>query len=142
MGENGAGKSTLVKILAGVHLPDAGVLRVDGRETVLAGPAAARAAGVAVIYQEPVQFPDLTVAENIFVGRQPLRSLRRIDRRIGCGIDHDLRTLGGDARRHLLRILEIGFGAAQRQHLPEWRQRRLQRTADLSVLAQNQQFHA
>jgi rhamnose transport system ATP-binding protein len=70
-----------VKILAGVHLPDAGVLRVDGRETVLAGPAAARAAGVAVIYQEPVQFPDLTVAENIFVGRQPLRSLRRIDRR-------------------------------------------------------------
>jgi rhamnose transport system ATP-binding protein len=79
VGENGAGKSTLVKILAGVHLPDAGVLRIDGRETVLAGPAAARAAGVAVIYQEPVQFPDLTVAENIFVGRQPLRSGRRID---------------------------------------------------------------
>src|ERR1700759_2833001 len=80
VGENGAGKSTLVKILAGVHLPDEGVLRAGGRETVLAGPAAASAAGVGVIYQEPVQFPDLTVAENIFVGRQPLRSLRRIDR--------------------------------------------------------------
>jgi rhamnose transport system ATP-binding protein len=79
VGENGAGKSTLVKILAGVHLPDSGTLRVDGRDTVLSGPAAARDAGIAIIYQEPVQFPDLTVAENIFIGRQPLRSGRRID---------------------------------------------------------------
>jgi rhamnose transport system ATP-binding protein len=80
VGENGAGKSTLVKILAGVHLPDRGTLTVDGVETVLHGPAAARDAGIAVIYQEPIQFPDLTVAENIFVGRQPLSSGRRIDR--------------------------------------------------------------
>src|SRR5438132_1761325 len=78
--ENGAGKSTLVKILAGVHLPDRGTLTVNGAETVLHGPAAARNAGIAVIYQEPIQFPDLTVAENIFVGRQPLSSGRRIDR--------------------------------------------------------------
>jgi rhamnose transport system ATP-binding protein len=80
VGENGAGKSTLVKILAGVHLPDRGSLRIEGRETVLVGPSAAAAAGLAIIYQEPIQFPDLTVAENIFVGRQPLRSARRIDR--------------------------------------------------------------
>ena len=80
VGENGAGKSTLVKILAGVHLPDRGRLVVDGRETVLSGPSAARASGIAIIYQEPVQFPDLSVAENIFVGRQPLRSGRRVDR--------------------------------------------------------------
>jgi len=80
VGENGAGKSTLVKILAGVHLPDSGTLTVNGAETVLNGPAAARDAGIAVIYQEPIQFPDLTVAENIFVGRQPLLSGRRIDR--------------------------------------------------------------
>ncbi len=80
VGENGAGKSTLVKILAGVHLPDRGTLTVNGAETVLHGPAAARNAGIAVIYQEPIQFPDLTVAENIFVGRQPLSSGRRIDR--------------------------------------------------------------
>jgi len=81
VGENGAGKSTLVKILAGVYQPDAGSLEVDGREVSLHGPAAARAAGIAVIYQEPSLFPDLTVAENMFIGRQPLSSGRRIDRR-------------------------------------------------------------
>ncbi len=81
VGENGAGKSTLVKILAGVHSPEAGRLLIDGRDTVLSGPAAARDAGVAVIYQEPTLFPDLTVAENIFIGRQPLTSGRRIDGR-------------------------------------------------------------
>jgi rhamnose transport system ATP-binding protein len=80
VGENGAGKSTLVKILAGVHVPDRGAVYVSGREVVLNGPADAREAGVAVIYQEPILFPDLTVEENIFVGRQPLRG-RRIDRR-------------------------------------------------------------
>jgi rhamnose transport system ATP-binding protein len=87
LGENGAGKSTLVKILAGVHQPDAGTLTVSGQEVTLHGPAAARAAGIAVIYQEPTLFPDLTVAENMFIGRQPLRpggwvkGGRRIDRR-------------------------------------------------------------
>jgi rhamnose transport system ATP-binding protein len=81
LGENGAGKSTLVKILAGVHHPDSGTLTVAGRPVTLHGPAAARAAGIAVIYQEPTLFPDLTVAENMFIGRQPLRSGRRIDHR-------------------------------------------------------------
>jgi len=80
LGENGAGKSTLVKILAGVYQPDGGTLRVGDREVALHGPAAAKAAGIAVIYQEPTLFPDLTVAENMFIGRQPLRSGRRIDR--------------------------------------------------------------
>jgi rhamnose transport system ATP-binding protein len=78
LGENGAGKSTLVKILAGVYQPDSGTLAVNGREVTLHGPAAARAAGIAVIYQEPTLFPDLTVAENMFIGRQPLHSARRI----------------------------------------------------------------
>jgi rhamnose transport system ATP-binding protein len=81
LGENGAGKSTLVKVLAGVYQPDSGTLTVAGREVTLHGPAAARAAGIAVIYQEPTLFPDLTVAENMFIGRQPLRQGRRIDRR-------------------------------------------------------------
>jgi rhamnose transport system ATP-binding protein len=80
VGENGAGKSTVVKTLAGVHRPDSGYVLMHGQEVNLSGPAAARAAGIAVIYQEPTLFPDLSVAENIFMGRQPLGSWRRIDR--------------------------------------------------------------
>jgi len=81
LGENGAGKSTMVKILAGVHEPDDGEVLLDGNPVTLASPAAARDAGIAVIYQEPTLFPDLSVAENIFMGRQPLVAGRRIDRR-------------------------------------------------------------
>ncbi len=81
VGENGAGKSTMVKILAGVHQPDAGELLIDGQPVSLHGPAGAQQAGIAVIYQEPTLFPDLSVAENIFMGRQPLAAGRRIDRR-------------------------------------------------------------
>jgi rhamnose transport system ATP-binding protein len=82
VGENGAGKSTLVKVLAGVHEPDSGTVSLDGTPVRLNGPAAARAAGIAVIYQEPTLFPDLSVAENIFVGRQPLRGSGLLGRRI------------------------------------------------------------
>jgi len=82
LGENGAGKSTVVKMLAGVYQPDEGELLIDGHPVVLSGPAAARDAGIAVIYQEPTLFPDLTVEENIFMGRQPLRAGRRINRRL------------------------------------------------------------
>ena len=80
LGENGAGKSTLVKILAGVHRQDSGTLTLAGQEMSFNGPAASKAAGISIIYQEPTLFPDLTVAENIFMGRQPLRAGRRIDR--------------------------------------------------------------
>lgn len=80
-GENGAGKSTLIKALAGVHRPDTGTVLLDGSPVEFHGPADARDAGVAVIYQEPTLFPDLSVAENIFVGRQPTRSFGRVDHR-------------------------------------------------------------
>ncbi|MCU1676827.1 MAG: transporter related protein, partial [Frankiales bacterium] len=80
LGENGAGKSTLVKILAGVHHPDSGRVLLDGAEVTLTGPSAAQAAGISIIYQEPTLFPDLTVAENIYIGRQPVRRGRTIDR--------------------------------------------------------------
>jgi rhamnose transport system ATP-binding protein len=80
-GENGAGKSTVVKTFAGVYRPDSGAVLVDGEPVDFHGPADAQQAGVAVIYQEPMLFPDLSVAENIFMGRQPRGRLRRIDRR-------------------------------------------------------------
>lgn len=80
VGENGAGKSTIVKMLAGVHQPDTGALAIDGSTVTLGSPAEARAAGIAVIYQEPTLFPDLSVAENIFMGRQPVGRLGRINR--------------------------------------------------------------
>ena len=79
VGENGAGKSTLVKILAGIHRPDAGHLELDGHELVLSGPAAARQLGIAVIHQHPNLFPDLTVAENVFAGRLPRNRVRGVD---------------------------------------------------------------
>jgi L-arabinose transport system ATP-binding protein len=68
VGENGAGKSTLTRIIEGVHRPDAGEVLVDGAAVRLRAPAAAHAAGVRVIHQEPDIFPDLSVAENLFVG--------------------------------------------------------------------------
>jgi len=81
VGENGAGKSTLIKILSGVHQPDSGRLSIGGQTVFLSGPADASRRGVAVIYQEPTLFPDLSVAENVFIGRQPLKPGRRIDYR-------------------------------------------------------------
>jgi len=71
VGENGAGKSTLVKILAGLYHPDAGTFTVGGSPVSFRTVADSKAAGISVIYQEPTLFPDLTVAENIFIGRQP-----------------------------------------------------------------------
>src|SRR3954467_11541437 len=79
VGENGAGKSTLVKILAGVYRPDSGRVLLDGVEVVFDTTPQSHAAGIAIIFQEPTLFPDLTVAENVFIGAQPLRSFRRID---------------------------------------------------------------
>lgn len=80
VGENGAGKSTLVKILAGLYHPDAGEFRVSGAPVAFRTVADSKAAGIAVIYQEPTLFPDLTVAENIFIGRQPKGALGLISR--------------------------------------------------------------
>ena len=79
LGENGAGKSTLIKILSGVHKPDSGVMYLDGKSVNFATPFEAQKAGIATIYQELLLFPDLTVAENIFMGHAPRTPWGAID---------------------------------------------------------------
>ena len=71
VGQNGAGKSTLVKILAGLYPDYTGTIRLDGQAVRLVSPRQARAAGVAVIYQEFSLVPEMTVAENLLLGREP-----------------------------------------------------------------------
>jgi len=79
LGENGAGKSTLVKIITGVHQPDHGEILLNGVPVHFNDTRESRKAGIAAIYQELSLFPDLDVAENIFVGRQPVTAGGRID---------------------------------------------------------------
>lgn len=71
LGENGAGKSTLVKVITGVHQPDTGEIYLNDRRIHLGDPREAAAQGISAIYQELSIFPDLDIAENIFVGRRP-----------------------------------------------------------------------
>jgi len=71
VGENGAGKSTLMKVLAGIHQPDAGSVRFRGEEVVIPNPRAAQQLGISIVHQELNLMPHLTVAQNIFIGREP-----------------------------------------------------------------------
>ncbi|MDX6236858.1 MAG: ribose transport system ATP-binding protein [Kribbellaceae bacterium] len=73
LGQNGAGKSTLIRVLTGAHQPDAGTIQVDGDEVSLNSPADAMRLGIAAIYQELDLVPELTVAENVFLGHEPAR---------------------------------------------------------------------
>ncbi|SFD65899.1 simple sugar transport system ATP-binding protein [Paenibacillus catalpae] len=73
MGENGAGKSTLIKVLTGVYSIDEGTVRIDDRTVTIAGPLEAQKAGISTVYQEVNLCPNLTVAENVFIGREPRR---------------------------------------------------------------------
>jgi ABC-type sugar transport system ATPase subunit len=79
VGENGAGKSTLLKILAGATSADEGTIEVDGVPTTLRSPRESQRAGIAVIYQELMLAEHLSIAENVFAGREPGRGLRGID---------------------------------------------------------------
>ncbi|MEO6014410.1 MAG: sugar ABC transporter ATP-binding protein [Devosia sp.] len=69
LGENGAGKSTFAKMLAGVYRPSRGTLSLNGREVDIQSPNAAQKLGIMLIHQEPISFPDLSVAENLVLGR-------------------------------------------------------------------------
>ncbi len=70
LGENGAGKSTLIKITTGMHVPDSGQIFFDGQPIEIENAAQAQRLGIAAIYQEPRIFPDLNVAENIFIAQR------------------------------------------------------------------------
>lgn len=99
VGDNGAGKSTLAKIVAGVLQPDAGLLEIDGQAVTLANPAAAHATGVAIVYQEFALCENLSVAANIFLGRELRRSP-------GGSMDLDAMEI---AARSILRDLTISI---------------------------------
>ena len=102
VGENGAGKSTLFKVIAGAHRADEGTLEVGGKLIADNSPARAKKLGIAVIYQQPALFPDLSVAENIALGLEPLGLWRIVDwrrrhqralqllNRIGVDIDPEI----------------------------------------------------
>jgi monosaccharide-transporting ATPase len=104
VGENGAGKSTLVKVLTGVELPDSGTISLGGQPVVIRSPLHAQELGISTVYQEVNLCPNLTVAENLMIGRQPMRwgrvDWKRMNARArevltGLGIDIDVtRPLG------------------------------------------------
>ncbi len=79
LGENGAGKSTLMNIVSGVFPPDAGTIRLDGRVVRFANPQEARAAGIGIVFQELSLIPYLSVAENVWLGREPRNAAGLID---------------------------------------------------------------
>jgi ribose transport system ATP-binding protein len=117
VGENGAGKSTLMKIIAGVHADFSGRFVLDGRETHFRSARDARAAGIAMVHQELSVAPDLSVAENVFLGAQPsnrfcLVQWRRMAREAGeqlkrFGIDIDPLSRLGDLPIGLQQLIEI-----------------------------------
>jgi rhamnose transport system ATP-binding protein len=113
LGENGAGKSTLVKVITGIHQPDGGEIYLDDKQVHFNDPLQARRAGIAAIYQELSLCPDLDVAENIFLGQQPVAMGGRIDwRKLYGEADHLLTSLGV----HLdLRTKARDLSIAQRQ---------------------------
>jgi len=119
MGENGSGKSTLLAILSGALRPDAGTIGVDGRSVAALDPVAARAAGIAIVHQEPQLAPSLTVAENILMGRLPASGgflrWQTVNARAQAvlatlGIDVDVRTKVAELSIGRRQMIEIAKG--------------------------------
>lgn len=121
LGENGAGKSTLIKIMTGFHQPDEGTLVFEGQPVHFGNTRDAQAHGIAAIYQEPSLFPDLDIAENIFVGRQPVQrgrvNWRRMHREAAAllqqlGVALDPRTKARDLSVAQQQMVEIARALA------------------------------
>lgn len=109
LGENGAGKSTLIKILSGIHLKDSGTIRFNGQEISPHTPQEAQKLGISTIHQELALIPYLSVAENIFLNREPRRALGMVDfRRMNREAEALLHDLGADIPgRKLVRDLNV-----------------------------------
>jgi len=117
MGENGAGKSTLMKVAAGLHRPDGGRLLIRGEAVAIPGPEAAIGRGISMIHQELMPVPQLTVAQNIFLGRERVNRLGLLDRRAldedarrlirSIGLDLDPRARMGDLSVAQVQLVEI-----------------------------------
>ena len=106
-GENGAGKSTMMKIIAGVHTADSGTMRVDGKEVHFRSTRDALAASIGMVHQELSVAPELTVAENVFFGNQPVNGLGVVTwRRMAERAAEELKNLGLDINPRAR--LEIG----------------------------------
>jgi simple sugar transport system ATP-binding protein len=129
LGDNGAGKSTLIKILSGVHVPDKGELRLEGKPVTFSGPRDARALGIATVFQDLATVPLMSVWRNFFLGNEPTRGrgpLQRLDvkraQRIMAeemskmGIDvrdpnQSVGTLSGGERQAVAIARAVYFGA-------------------------------
>ena len=130
IGDNGAGKSTLIKCLAGLHVADGGVVRVDGVVVQLSDPRDSRALGIETVYQDLGLVDELTVAENLFLSREPVRSPllgRLLDKRrmrtraremldqMGAGhripVDAVVRSMSGGQRQAVAICRAVAWGA-------------------------------
>ncbi len=113
MGENGAGKSTLMKILSGAYRPDpGGEIRIEGKPARIEGPLGGRAAGISIIYQELSLAPNLTVAENIYLGREVSRSGLLARGAMRDGVGPILDRLGADFSPSTL-VAHLSMGQRQ-----------------------------